>query len=121
MAVPAQGHLAPAVHRGVAGAGMRAGPIEARSRSRPVLWVSSPFKNAFSRSSRVTRLTLAGRNVGQSEPPYVGCYFFNGLLGVRVVAPVLRGGLVREDLVVRHVVPIDAVTRNYRNDRRVHA
>ena len=27
----------------------------------------------------VTRLTLAERNVGQSEPPYVGCYFLNGL------------------------------------------
>ena len=40
---------------------------------------------------------------------------------VRVVAPVLRGGLVGEDFVEGHVVPIDAVTRNYRNDRWVHA
>jgi len=30
-------------------------------------------------AAEVTRLTLAERNVGQSEPPYVGCYFLNGL------------------------------------------
>src|SRR5947207_2146983 len=52
-------------------------------------------------------LTLPARNIAGSR--------------VRVVAPVLRGGLVREDFVEGHVVPIDAVTRNYRNDRWVHA
>ncbi len=46
--------------------------------------LSSPFKNASLVAAEVTRLTLAEGNVGQSEPPYVGCYFFNGLL-----APVL--------------------------------
>src|SRR5438876_7364520 len=35
-------------------------------------------------AAEVTRLTLAERNVGQSEPPYVGCYFFNGLLTFRL-------------------------------------
>src|SRR5467141_3348777 len=30
-------------------------------------------------AAEVTRLTLAERNVGQSEPSYAGCYFLNGL------------------------------------------
>jgi len=32
-------------------------------------------------AAEVTRLTLVQGIVGQSEPPYVGCYFFIGLLG----------------------------------------
>src|SRR5207247_8678523 len=30
-------------------------------------------------AAEVTRLTLAERNVGRSEPPYVGCYFLKDL------------------------------------------
>jgi len=31
-------------------------------------------------AAEVTRLTFAVEDMGHSEPPYVGCYFFNGLL-----------------------------------------
>jgi hypothetical protein len=33
-------------------------------------------------AAQVTRLTLAEGNVGKSEPPYVGCYLFSGLLAI---------------------------------------
>src|SRR3989442_9327337 len=46
--------------------------------------------------------------------------FRTGLV-MRVIAPVLRGGLVREDLVEGHVVRIDTVTRYNRNDGWVHS
>src|SRR5436190_21440134 len=38
-----------------------------------------------------------------------------------VIAAVLRGGLVREDLVEGHVVRIDSVASDNRNDRGTHA
>ena len=40
---------------------------------------------------------------------------------MRVPAPVLRRGLVREDLVERHVVRIDVVPCGTTNDRRARA
>src|SRR5437867_1824789 len=40
---------------------------------------SNPFKNAFSRGSRGNEAHFF---CGKSEAPYVGCYFFDGLLTV---------------------------------------
>jgi hypothetical protein len=38
----------------------------------------SPFKNAFSRSSRGNEAQISLETIIRSEPPHVGCYFFNG-------------------------------------------
>ena len=43
--------------------------------------VNSPFKKLFSRSSRGNEAHISSERTIYSEPPYVGCYFINGLLG----------------------------------------
>jgi hypothetical protein len=43
---------------------------------------SSPFKNVFSRSSRGNEAQISLETIIHSEPPHVGCYFFNGRVGV---------------------------------------
>jgi hypothetical protein len=40
----------------------------------------SPFKNVFFRSSRGNEAHISLETIIRSEPPHVGCYFFNELL-----------------------------------------
>ncbi|SRR6266581_8883745 len=42
---------------------------------------SSPLKNATSRSSRGDEAQISPETEAISEPPHVGCYFLNRLLG----------------------------------------
>ena len=41
---------------------------------------NSPFKNVFFRSSRGNEAHISLETIIRSEPPHVGCYFFNELL-----------------------------------------
>jgi hypothetical protein len=40
---------------------------------------NNPFKDVFSRSSRGNEAPIFLETIVYSEPPHVGCYFFNGL------------------------------------------
>jgi hypothetical protein len=44
--------------------------------------LSSPLKNIHSRRSRGNETQISSENRLYSEPPYVGSYFLNGLLGI---------------------------------------
>jgi hypothetical protein len=45
--------------------------------------INGPLKNAFFRSSRGNEAQISLETIIRLEPPYVGCYFFNGLLTIR--------------------------------------
>ena len=49
--------------------------------------VSGLLKNAFFRSRRGNEAQISLETIIRLEPPYVGCYFFNGLSGPKVAQP----------------------------------
>ena len=51
---------------------------------------NSPFKNVFFRSSRGNEAQISLERNTQLEPPHVGCYFFDELVGARLISPRIR-------------------------------